>query len=585
MSTFIDQQMLRLSDASQLAALVDPPGDVLDAKVTVEMGDGATADTFCVTLFDLPASSISQLRSGYSSGGLKVTIRLGYFDDLSTRFGSRPVMTGRVTKVATEIGDGGVTETTIEGHDETGYVLRNKQARLDRSAASPRLKLVRDLLPAGVSLGPGSTITESTKKPAPVPVDPELNLVSRVDAQTEASESAAAPPSSEAGAATKTAVRTGLEVIILGHPELRAGQDVTVKGLDDVPANPLRISRVTHTYGTTSGYTCALTVTAIAPAKRARVTGGVQGVVDRGQDVIERNRSDHPAIDVGQVTAYKPGKDGKHLTDLNYGQQPKPNVVAPSVASPVDQDVKQHDKPIAAPFAFHKAGLVTPVYPGMRAVLVHHRSLVRVLVIDDIRLYRDCLVALLRQQPGITAAAGVGGGDEALLKLGNGGFEAVLLSLTTAGSIQICRELAASIPVVVLAVSEDDDEVVACAQAGVVGYVMRDDSEDALVTVIAGAARGETSCPRQVAAALMRRMGPRGSRPPAPAGAARLTAREREILGLIDDGMSNKEIARKLSIEVRTVKNHVHNLLEKLSVHRRGEAAALLRAHRDPYRA
>jgi two-component system nitrate/nitrite response regulator NarL len=77
----------------------------------------------------------------------------------------------------------------------------------------------------------------------------------------------------------------------------------------------------------------------------------------------------------------------------------------------------------------------------------------------------------------------------------------------------------------------------------------------------------------------MRRMGPRG-RPP---GASRLTVREREILGLIDDGMSNKEIARKLCIEVRTVKNHVHNLLEKLSVHRRGEAAALLRGRGEPY--
>jgi two-component system, NarL family, nitrate/nitrite response regulator NarL len=62
------------------------------------------------------------------------------------------------------------------------------------------------------------------------------------------------------------------------------------------------------------------------------------------------------------------------------------------------------------------------------------------------------------------------------------------------------------------------------------------------------------------------------------AGAGWLTSREQEILALIDDGMSNKEIARRLTIEVRTVKNHVHNLLEKLQVHRRGEAAALVRS-------
>lgn len=208
----------------------------------------------------------------------------------------------------------------------------------------------------------------------------------------------------------------------------------------------------------------------------------------------------------------------------------------------------------------------------------------RVLVIDDVRLYRDGLVTALRQKPTISGAAGVRGGDEALLKLNGGCFEVVVLSMTTSRSREICQELAGFTSVVVIAVSGDDDEVVACAQAGVVGYVMRDESDDVLVKVIASAARGETSCPPQVAAALMRRMGPRGNRLPAPRGTARLTAREQEILALIDDGMSNKEIGRKLCIEVRTVKNHVHNLLEKLSVHRRGEAAAIVRGHRDPYR-
>ena len=396
-------------------------GIVLDAKVTIEMGEGATADTFSVTLYDLPASSISQLRSSYPSGGLKATIKLGYFDDLSTRFGSHPVMTGRVTKVTTGIGNGGVTETVIEGQEEAGYLLRNTEARLDRPAALPRLQLVHDLLPDGVRLAPDSTISGSIgnisvcsgstltalqqlatdadvpivvrdgsvllgdavgREPAPVRVDPELNLVSRVDAQTEGSETAVAPASGDANTTTKAAVRTRVEVIILGHPGLRAGQDVTVTGMDDVPAGPLRIGRVTHTYGTTSGYICTLTLTAIAPGKRARVTGGIQGVVERVQDVIERHRTDHPAIDVGQVNAYRPGKDGKHLADLNYGQHPQRNVVTPSVASPVDQDLKLHSKPIASPFAFHKVGLLTPVYPGMRALLAHNRGSVNDAVVS-----------------------------------------------------------------------------------------------------------------------------------------------------------------------------------------------------------
>lgn len=381
-------------------------GIVLDAKVTVKMSEGATADTFCVTLYDLPADAVRQLRSSYPSDGLKMTIQLGYFDDLGTRFGSRPVMTGRVTGVTTGIGNGGVTETVIEGQEEAGYLLRGKQARLDRPAALPRLNLVRDLLPEGVGLAPGSTIPGSVgdisvcsgntltalqqlaadadvpiivrdgsvllgdavgRELAPVQVDPDRNLVARSDTQTE---------SPDAPAKSTAAVRTGLEVTVLGHPELRAGQKVTVTGLDDVPAGPLRIGRVTHTYGTTTGYTCKLTLTAVAPGKRARVTGGVPGVVDRVQDVVERGRSDHPAVDVGEVTAYRSGKDGRHLTDLNYGQHPQPGVSTPSVASPVDDDVQLRSKPLAAPFAFHKVGLVTPVYPGMRALLAHNRGAV-----------------------------------------------------------------------------------------------------------------------------------------------------------------------------------------------------------------
>ncbi|CCK24485.1 hypothetical protein BN159_0106 [Streptomyces davaonensis JCM 4913] len=382
-------------------------GIVLDAKVTVEMGEGATADTFCVTLYGLPADAIRQLRSGYSSDGLKVTIRLGYFDDLGTRLGSRPVMTGRAKGVTTKIGIDGVTETVIEGQEEAGYLLRDKEARLDRPAALPRLKLVRDLLPEGVDLAPGSTIPGSVgdisvcsgntltalqqlaadadvpiivrdgsvllgnavgRELAPIQVDPDRNLVARADTQTES-------PDASAKSAT-AAVRTGLNVTVLGHPELRAGQTVTVTGLDDVPAGPLRIGQVTHTYGMATGYICKLTLTAVAPGKRARVIGGVRGVVDRVQDVVDRGRSDHPAIDVGEVTAYRSGKDSKHVTDLNYGQRPQPGVSAPSVASPVDDDVKLHSKPLAAPFAFHKVGLVTPVYPGMRALLAHNRGAV-----------------------------------------------------------------------------------------------------------------------------------------------------------------------------------------------------------------
>lgn len=207
---------------------------------------------------------------------------------------------------------------------------------------------------------------------------------------------------------------------------------------------------------------------------------------------------------------------------------------------------------------------------------------VRVLVVEDIRLHRESLVSSLANEPAIGDAVGAAGGDEALTALSQRRFGVVLLSMAAGSSRAICRDLVTAADparVIAYAVSGADDEVVACAAAGVSGYLLRDEPHTELMKAVVAAARGDVWCPPRVAAVLMRRMGPGGATPDLPAGTGRLTAREREILVLIDGGLSNKEIARKLSIEVRTVKNHVHNLLEKLRVHRRGDAAALLGSH------
>jgi len=205
---------------------------------------------------------------------------------------------------------------------------------------------------------------------------------------------------------------------------------------------------------------------------------------------------------------------------------------------------------------------------------------VSVLVVDDVRLCRDNLVASLHREPSIVYADGASDAEAALRALRGRHFAVVLVTMRAANSLAICRDLvaaAASGPVVALAVSGGDDEVVAYAEAGVSGYLLRDQPYADLLEVIASAAQGETLCPPRVAAALMRRVGTLADERHSWTGTGRLTPREREILGLIEQGMSNKEIARRLFIEVRTVKNHVHNLLEKLKVHRRGEAAAMLR--------
>ena len=100
-----------------------------------------------------------------------------------------------------------------------------------------------------------------------------------------------------------------------------------------------------------------------------------------------------------------------------------------------------------------------------------------------------------------------------------------------------------------------------------------------LLTTATAVARGDSACPPRVTAALLRSVGSVGRQPADQSTSTQLTTRERQILGLIDDGLSNREIAAHLCIEVSTVKNHVHNILAKLGARRRTEAAAKARTH------
>ena len=158
--------------------------------------------------------------------------------------------------------------------------------------------------------------------------------------------------------------------------------------------------------------------------------------------------------------------------------------------------------------------------------------------------------------------------------------DVVLFDISPPGSLGEVRRVAAAVPaarVVALAVGESENQVVACAEAGADGYVTRDQSVEDVLAVIGAVTRGELICSPRIAGALLQRLGrlaaERGSAP-VDEPPVRLTAREREIVVLIDRGMSNKQIARTLTIEVATVKNHVHNILEKLHVTRRDEAVA-----------
>lgn len=203
----------------------------------------------------------------------------------------------------------------------------------------------------------------------------------------------------------------------------------------------------------------------------------------------------------------------------------------------------------------------------------------RVAVVAEVCLYREGVAQSLARRPEavVTDTAGCRAGALDLLR--RAAPQVLLLDMGTPGAREViaaARTLAPQTRIVALAITESEEGVLACAEAGVAGYVTRDASMDDLLGTLLAVARGELVCPPAIAASLFRHVGTLSARRAEPAPDV-LTPREREIAALIEQGLSNKEISRRLSIGLSTVKNHVHNVLEKLHVPRRGAAAARMR--------
>jgi DNA-binding NarL/FixJ family response regulator len=200
-------------------------------------------------------------------------------------------------------------------------------------------------------------------------------------------------------------------------------------------------------------------------------------------------------------------------------------------------------------------------------------------VLAGVRLYREGIAAALGDDDRFRIA-GTAADGSALRQLRESAPDVVLMEVGAANAPALVRAIRAHAPeakVVALGISEDEADVLPLAEAGIAGWVTRDASVGDLREAVASAAAGETLCSPRMVASLLRRVASLAEDLRDGHATRSLTRRQREIVTLIDAGLSNKEIARQLSIELPTVKNHVHNILEKLQVSRRGEAAALLR--------
>ena len=208
-----------------------------------------------------------------------------------------------------------------------------------------------------------------------------------------------------------------------------------------------------------------------------------------------------------------------------------------------------------------------------------------ILIVDDCTLYRENLAATFARYG--TAAPSVAWDLPSLVTaLEDTTPSIVLLNIATRGSALLLRaamEISPNVRVIVLGVSEDDEsEIVACAEAGVAGYHMRTESLDDLLVLMRKVAAGKSFCSPRVSAILLRRLSALASQRPPAANELVLTAREAQILRMLELGLSNQDIATQLGIAVHTVKNHVHSLLTKLDVSTRAEAAALSRTVHTP---
>lgn len=201
----------------------------------------------------------------------------------------------------------------------------------------------------------------------------------------------------------------------------------------------------------------------------------------------------------------------------------------------------------------------------------------RVLVIDDHSLFRRGVTALLAHEPGFVVVGDAADVPEGTKLAGAHAPDVILLDLNMPGidgrqAIPLLREASPKAAIVMLTVSEDAEDLLACLRAGAAGYLLKNIDSEFLVSAIRRAARGESVMSDAMTAKLVsevRSGSERAAGPPRPA----LSPREQEILALIAAGASNKEAARTLGVAESTIKIHVQHILRKLGLSTRVQAA------------
>jgi two-component system, NarL family, nitrate/nitrite response regulator NarL len=203
-------------------------------------------------------------------------------------------------------------------------------------------------------------------------------------------------------------------------------------------------------------------------------------------------------------------------------------------------------------------------------------DLINVLIVDDHPLFRQGVVHSLSSQSGFAVVGETPSGEEALAMARTLLPDVVLLDVNMPGwsGIQTAERIAMACPataIVMLTGSDDRDKLLAAFKAGARGYVLKGISARELADVVRTAAAGEVYVSPSIAAEMLVSL----THNKAPDPLQELTVREREILGLIGNGLTNREIGERIFLAEKTVKHYVTNILQKLQVRSRVEAALL----------
>jgi hypothetical protein len=389
----------------------------IDADISVKMHRWAAGSEFEIKLYDLPEAKVSAIEETLKSITTpRVTISLGYFDTQV-----QAVLEGVYDEVNRDVANDKLL-TTIKGREKASFAcatsytgtLEGKksykavvsgllsQAPLPKDciSAEPQVNdnLPSDLLNNFTFSGKVLFSIDDLAKRANAeffivdgkvffgaPVLNDLVDVAQLDyavnlakfdpiTQKMLSADNGASPDSKDEIQVK-----GFKFTVVGDPKMRPGQKIVVNNIKKYKSPEFRIRHVEHSFSSSAGYTCVGAATeqlkdgAMARSIDSKIDHTSASAATRVTDRIRSQPAENPVIEVAGIK----GAGDAYQASLYYGQRVPGNETQPSINVAINQqnDHLYKDKPIASSFAWRKCGLVTPVYAGMKALVVHNRAI------------------------------------------------------------------------------------------------------------------------------------------------------------------------------------------------------------------